>query len=259
MSLLLRNLLSRFLTLGVGEPDDPPPEGGDPNPPAETIDDDAGSAIDDLLDAGDEDPPPKDDPKERLTAAERRAEQAERELAAERASRQLAPAPAARDPEFEKEEQELARVRESGDQNALDWAQWRINQNRVIRNSERNSQQALAQAQDISDKAEFDRLEVTKPKTYKAYKDRIEDAISKMRANGQPVMKGARMAALSYLIGQDTLNGKLKAKVTKPAAPEGQPQRVERTRLPGTRSDVSGRASQSEREKRRARLENQPI
>jgi hypothetical protein len=256
MNALLRKLLARFLTLGVGEPDDPP---SDPDPaPADPTPEEEEQVIDDLLDAPDDNPPPQDDPKERLTAAERRAADLERELAAERAARRAPEPVTARDPEFDREEQELARIREQGDANALEWAQWRINQNRTIRNSERQSRQALSEAQDIADKAEFDRLEFTKPKTYKAYKDRIEQAITNMRSNGQPVIKGARMAALRYLIGEDVLNDKLKSKGAKPAA-SAQPQRVERPRLPGTRSDVSGRATQSERDKRRARLENQLI
>lgn len=254
MSLLLRKLLSRFLTLGVGEgddqtlPDDTPTD--EPSVPDEE------PALEDLMGA-DEAPEPKDDPKERLTAAERRAADLERELAAERAARQAPPHVPSRDPDYEREEAELAKVRESGDQNALEWAQWRINQNRVIRDSQRTSQNALAEARDIADRTEFGKLELTKPKLYKAYADRVEKVVSEARSKGQG--SAPRLMILKYLVGEDMMNNKVKAKPARSAALEGQPQRVERQRLPAARSDVSGRASQSEREKRRARLENQPI
>jgi hypothetical protein len=257
MNALLRKLLARFLTLGVGEPDDPPTEPAS-NPPEEPTQEEEEQVIDDLLDAPDDNPPARDDPKERLTAAERRAADLERELAAERAARRAPEPVAARDPEFDREEQELARIREQGDENQLAWAQWRINSDRKIREAERKAGLAAITMEDLADKADFSSFERTNPKEYQAFKDRVEEAVANMRANGQRIPKGTRMAALKFLIGEGILNGKLKAKTTKPAA-AGQPQRVERVRMPNARSDVSGRATQSERDKRRARLENQLI
>lgn len=259
MSVLLRRLLS-FLFLGVepeGTDDSQPPADAAPDvdPAPATTDD----SLDDLIDAGDTAPEP-DDPKIKLTAAEKRAEEAERQLAAERSARST-PAPSAthRDPEFEREEQQIAEAQARGvSESDLGWLRWQIESNRRIRNSERSARDALYEARELADKADFDRLEVTKPKTYKAYKDRIEKMVAETRAKGQPVPP--RAAILRLLIGDDIMNGKIKPKTAKAAATTGEPvSRVERARLPTHRSDVSGRSQGSERQKRFERLKDQLI
>ena len=261
MSQLLRKLLSRFLHLGIEEGADPqtddPPPADDP-PADETQDDDS---LEGLM-GGDEPPEPKDDPKERLTAAERRAEQAERELAAERAARQHAapPAAAGRDPDYDREEAQIAQAQANGaSETDLQWLRWQIGQSRENRATKRTAMDALTRATDIADKSDFDRLEITKPKTYKTYKDRVEKAIADARAGGQTNIP-SRSVILKLMIGDDIMNNKIKPKTAKAATDgEAAPARVERTRLPATRSDVSGRAAQSERTKRMERLKDQLI
>src|SRR5579859_168827 len=242
MSKLLRSLLARFLTLGVGEEGDPPeveaaPEAEAPEAGLPEIESDT---LDDLIAAT-----PPEDPTERLTAAERRAEQAERELAAERSRPREPVAPVRGDPEYEREEAELAQARASGaSAETLAWVQWKIDSNRKMRASERNSQSALQEARDLADRAEFGRLETSKPKLYKAYADKIEKTIADLRAKGQSAPP--RKALLAFFIGDDMMNGKIKAKTTKPAAEGGA--KVERTRIPNARGDVRATGGNSERE-----------
>ena len=247
----------RFLWLGADPEVDPPVDPApDPAPDAVVEDDDLPQGD---LDTDLSTVPAKPDPAERATAAERRATDLERELAAERAARaSQPPPPPAADPDYQREEEQLAQARSTGaSTDQLSWLQWQIESNRRIRNSERSSQGALAQARDLSDKADFDRLEITKPKTYKAYRDRIEKMVADTRSKGQAVP--SRMVILRLLIGDDIMNGNVKSKTAAKPAAEATTERVARPRVPVNRSDVSARATQNERDKRRERLRNQPI
>jgi hypothetical protein len=68
------------------------------------------------------------------------------------------------------------------------------------------------------------------------------------------------MAMLRFMIGDDMMNGKIKPKAARASAAPANTSSVERKRLPNVRSDVSARGGgQTERDKRRARLEDQPI
>jgi len=167
----------------------------------------------------------------------------------------------ASDSDFDREEAELAAYRAKPDatQEGLQWLQWKIDSNRKMRSSERNSQGALAEARDLADRSAFDRLEITKPKIFKAYAKRVEDTIADLRSKGQAAPP--RLALLRFLVGDDLMNGKIKPKQAKAAA-GGEPAaaaQVPRGRTPGTRSDVSGRQKQNEREARRERLRNTNI
>jgi len=261
MSRLLLRLLARFLTLAVDGEGDPP----DPQDAGGTGDE----GLDELLGAVEPEGEPvsatEGEPENPLVKEARsRADAATRELEAERAARRAAEAripvaPIAGDPEYDREEQELAQARASGaTQESLSWLQWKIDSNRKIRLSERNATSALRQAEDISDRNAFERLEITKPQVFKRYKDRVEATMTEMRAKGQ---NAPRLAVLRLLIGDDIMNGKIKPKAAKAAA-EGAPapSTVDRGRTPGVRTDVRGRAgSLTEHEKRRARLENTPL
>lgn len=276
MSRLLRKLLSRFLTLGVGGEDD---NAGDPGsaPAAGDTEGATGGAdesqagqsaagagedsFDDLLDL--EDPAPSaPDPKAAAVAATARAERAERALADTVANRGAA-APQALpgvDPELARDEAQLqaARAAPGATPDSIAWAEWQIRSNRAMRESRRDSQQALAEAREIADKTSFDRLELTKPKLFKAYADRVEKTVAELRSKGQAVPP--RAALLRFFLGDDMVNGKIKQRPAKAAADAQAPQqRVDRGRLPGARSDVRSRGPQSEHAKRIARLENQPI
>ena len=249
MTNLLRNLLKRYFWLGVEgdgdddtQPADPPHE--DATPP-----DDETFLLDDEVPAEE---PAKPSAEDRLAAAERRAEELQRELSAARSSQPTAPVQPSRDPDYEREEQQLAEARRNGaTEDQERWLRWQIDSNRTIRQANKTSQAALAEAREIADRSDFSKLEITKPKTFKAYKDRVEQAIGEMRAKGQQIPP--RMLVLSVLIGQDALAGKTQQK---PKAKAAESSTVERKRLPGTRSDVSSSGKQSERDKRRARLEN---
>lgn len=264
MSLLLRKLLARFLRLGVddgegdpaGQPDDagtPPDNGAAPPDPDDT------PSIDDVFDT--DDTPSRsepEDPKEALRLERARRETLERELANRPP---VASMQQGRDPDYEREEQQIAQARRDGaNDDQIRWLQWQIDSNRKIRQADQRSQAALAESRDIADRTAFEQLQVTKPKTYRQYKDRVESAVNDMRAKGQAVPP--RMAILRFMLGDDIMNGKLKPKAragTSPAA-ANPPASVPRNRLPNVRSDVSARGNgTSERDKRRARLDGVPI
>jgi hypothetical protein len=251
-------LLIRFLRLGVedeGDPVDPPVDAAEtPDTAATTTGDDT---LDDLIESV-EPTPQATKPSDDSAAAIRRAEAAERALADERASR---PAPrTGSDPDYEREEAQLAQERAAGaSQERLSWLQWQIDSNRKMRSSERKSESALQQAREIADKADFDRLEITKPKVYKAYSGRIEKTISDMRARGEVIPPRAML--LRVFLGDDIMNGKIKPKVAAKSTTTDTTT-VDRGRTPsaGARSDArGGRGGQTEHDKRRARLENQVI
>jgi hypothetical protein len=250
-------LLRRFLVLAVGDEDEGGEGEGAAAPPEEAGTGDA--ALDDLIDAvetpgksapaGDENPI--------LKEARERADRLERELEQERATRRAAPAPVTpqADPEWEREEQQLAQARQSGaDENTVWWLKNKIDTDRKVRASERTSQQALSRAEDLADRTAFEKLEITKPGVYKKYAERVEKEVTEGRFKGSP-----RLGVLRLLIGDDILSGKIKPK-TKSAPAAGTPTAtVDRGRTPGVRTDVRPGKGNSEREKRRARLENQLI
>jgi hypothetical protein len=251
-------LLRRFLVLAIdGEEEGTEGEAAAP-PPEEAGTGDA--ALDDLIDAvetpGKAAPAGDDNPivKEARERADRLERELEQERAARRAQPAVAPVPTV-DTEYEREEQQLAAARRDGaDEGTLRWLQWQIDSNRKIRATERNSQQALSRAEDLADRTAFEKLEITKPGVYKKYAERVEKEVTEGRFKGSP-----RLGVLRLLIGDDILSGKIKPK-TKSAPAAGAPAAtVDRGRTPGVRTDVRPGKGNSEREKRRARLENQLI
>jgi hypothetical protein len=108
------------------------------------------------------------------------------------------------------------------------WVKYNIQSARSARAAEFNSQQALAEARDLKDQAEFDRISVTNPKAAERYKDKVEE-MKKQNPNAP------RKALLALLMGQDMLDGKFKA-ATKSTKPSGG---ANRGKLPGAKSDAT--------------------
>lgn len=252
----MKNLLAfllAFFRLGVGDGDDQGADdqagaddgaaGGDDQGADDGAGDDQNAGADDQ--GGDDGAP---DTAAELEAERRgrqqdreRADRLERELGEMRAGQQRKP-----DPTQEEEERILR------DPQATDLQKWQVRSNQEIRASRLASQGALAQAHDIADKTSFGQLAITNPDVHKRYEARVEQEYQKLVAKGTPA---PRAAILRVLIGDDVLNKKLTPKKAAAAAKPG----VNRGKMPGARSDVNGKNSMSEREKRRARLENVQI
>jgi len=250
----LLELLLAFFRLGVE---------GEPNPNAEKPDAGAGgepdpdvTPPDDDLDV-DPDALPGDDkgrgdaPTVEQFAAAQAAVKTEQE-ARERAERErddlrqrIAPRQYA-DPVIEEEDRRLR------DPKITPTERWQIESNRVIRANEMRSNQALAQAQDVSDKTTFGMLAIKSPAVFKKYESLVDKRLTEMRARG---FNAPRAEILKNLIGEDMLEGKFKKAAKKDDTTTTAP----RGKLPGARSDVSGKNAQTEHQKRAARLENVQI
>lgn len=252
LSALLAALLGSYFRLGSdvtpapGAPAGDPPAGDDDLPPIEDDDPPPGD--------GGEPPPP--DPDKLMREATARAEKAERE-ARENAARiealERERANAGRkSPDqvaFEEEEAALRNPATSADE------RWRIQANRELRANRRMAENAETRAVDLSDKTAYDRLcmDATQGgKIAKKYAERVEKKLTEIRASGGNL---PRKFVLQMLVGEDYVEGRVTTK--KPPAPEPKP--VPRGKAASPRGDVSGKSTPSEREARRARLENQPI
>jgi hypothetical protein len=192
-------------------------------------------------------------------STEDRLAQLERELADERRARASQPAsapapayvPPQQDPDYQREEEQLARARATGNEDTMRWAQWEVQTNRTLRANTLASNRALAEAQDTRDQAQFTQFSLNNPQLAKRYSDKVEAAVAEMKAKGQT--PPPRSVLLRLMVGDDIVNGKGKPKSAPAPAPS-----VPRGKMPPARTDVSGRGgSQSEREKRRERLRNQ--
>lgn len=243
---LLLALLLAPIRPAVDDPANPPAAANPQDPPAEAAPEQP--ELD--LDPADPDHEPVVDPKVELEAARKeardnkeRAERFERE-AAELRTRQ-APLP---NDEYAREEAKL------NDQNTPALEKWQIQANRELRANRSASQAALAQAHDVSDRTAYTALSMANP-VAKKYEARVEEQLAKARAAGQ---NPSRAAILRFILGDDMLDGKFKKKAA-PAAGAPDKSAINRGKLPGARSDVNAKGSQTEREKRRARLENQQI
>lgn len=249
MNKLLKRLLGRLTGLlfpGVDDPLDDP--AADPS-----LDDPAGSGGPDADDPEAEDEfdidfveepapaPRRQTGAERLAALEAEVERRGRAVDASRGAPREPVAPHV-DPEFQREEERLRAP------DLTDTERWQINSNRVLRESQRISMQALFQAQDLSDRTQFEAKVTSDPHRAK-YRDRVEAAVASERAQGRNV---SREAVYFHLLGKDIAEGKLKpkAKAKTPAAD------VPRGRTPNVRSNVQGGRGQTEHQKRAARLEN---
>src|SRR5512133_454907 len=157
-------------------PDDdaPPPDGDDETPP----DDDAPppDGDDDVTPEDDEPPAPRlSRGQQAIVTARTRAQTAERDLAAAReelAQARRAP-PQAMQPS---QDQVLWQQEEDALKNPelQDWQRYSINANRSARQANANAQQAVRQAEDLSDRTAFNAIAAEKPKLHAAYKERVE-------------------------------------------------------------------------------------
>lgn len=267
MNFLLR-LLVRFLVLPAVDPE-PAPDASPP-PAAGAGDDPGEGTLDDLIDAAGTEPdvPRETDgdepaPAPRVSAREQqlaRELEDERRLRYSAEQRQTAAAPPAQDPLFAEEERRIAEAARTMDANSAGWVKWQIGVDRQNRQVRQEAATMRQEARDLSDQAAFRALKADKPALFNRYEARVEAEVAKMRAAGQNV--APREAILKYLAGNDLVNGTLKKTTTapKPAAPAAPTQTVDRGRMPQARTDVRGRANaQSEREKRRERLRDQPL
>ena len=131
-----------------------------------------------------------------------------------------------------------------------EWQRYAVQSARDARDAKRESTAARFDAKDLADKAEFDKLSTSMPKTYSGYKDRVEATLVEARKAGN---NPSRKNIAAFLIGQDMLDGKLKSTEGKPKKTGGVP----RGSTPGVRSDApAGAGRMTDIEKVRKRLEN---
>ena len=233
---LLKKLLGLLFPGIDGDDNDRPDDLPAPDPDDDPLDDDP---IDDLAD----EPPVvartrRDDTADRLARVE--AEVERRGRAAEEARAAASRTPTV-DPEFQREEERLRAA------DVSEMERWQIQANRTLRATQAQAQQALFQAQDMSDRTRFESKVATDPRRAK-YTERVEEEIGKARARGQ---QASREDVYFWMLGKDIADGKLKPKsksVSAPAVPRG--------KSPGVRSDVQGRGRPSSGSKLKARLEN---
>lgn len=244
-------LLRAFLFLGVGEGEGDPDPNVDPNAGK---DDDPAPDLDVDLDAPD--PDPKEDKEERPSKEEFDAIASQAKADKERADR------------FEREMADLKRQRPQGNVDEItrreeerlanketsDLERWQIQANRTLRQNTSAAHLALSQAHDVSDRTAFRAMETKKPVLFKKYETKVEEELAKLRANGS---NASREAIFTYLIGKDALDDKFARK--KPAEKKDDASNVRRGKLPGARSDISGKTGMTEHEKRRARLQDVQI
>jgi hypothetical protein len=256
----LWELWKLYLVLGIAG-DDPPaddPPADEPpadDPPADELPADDLDSLIETVEAGGDDkddkPPSREnaairDARKRAQDAEEARIRAEATLEAERRMRQ----PQAYSDDQRLYDQEEARLRAD---DATDLEKWQIRSNRTLRANTQAANRALTSAADMQDKSAFDRLEISNPKVYKLYADKVEKALGEMRGRGQDA---PRLALLRFMIGNDVMEGKLKSGTGKKASTTTSETRstIDRGRSPGARSDVSGKGRMSEQEKRRERL-----
>jgi len=132
---------------------------------------------------------------------------------------------------------------------------WQIQSNRELRAGRSEAQAALMQAHDVSDRTAYAALCIGDPLA-KKYEERVEKKLAEFRSKG---INAPREEIYTFMLGKDMRDGKFKKKAAAPAPKQDAHPNLNRGRMPGARSDVSGRTAMSEREKRAKRLENVQI
>ena len=240
--------------------DDPEPAAADPAADDPAADLDADPADPDAPDAdpddGTTDPDPGEPPREgraqkRIRELNERLQATNRQLEDERRRNSAQPTtqPRATDTQFEAEE---ARLRAA---DCSDWERWQINSNRTLRRNEAQSQQAVAMAADMADRASFSLSAASDPRM-KRYQERVETKFQELKAQGKFT---PRDAIYTWMLGEDVRKAKPKPKAaasepTTPARPAG-PTAAQRGQPVGRRADMNGKGQQTEAEKRIKRLE----
>lgn len=234
------------------EPGEP---AADDTPAEDAPDDAADEAGDDELDASDDAPAddtadvPPPTARTRTPAAPDRSEEAIRVAReAQEAVQRLTPPQ--RDQAADADAAQLADAQRRLDAGlitpeAFKLEKWQIESNQALRFSQRQSQQALFQAQDTADKSMYAVKAATNP-LYAKYEKQVEEELGRARSKGA---NPPREMVLDLVLGKALREGNFKA--AKAAADKPT---IARGRTPGARSDTSARAGASEREKRNARL-----
>ena len=238
MSQTLKLLLASLFPGIEGENDDVDPAALDALDTADDLDDD--SPDDDLPD----DPPVRTAPRrsdvdDRVAKLEAEVERRGR-IAAEAEARRPAPV----DTEYQREEERLRSAE------ITDMERWQIQANRTLRATQAQAQQAMFQAQDMSDRTRFESKIATEPRRAK-YTERVEEEVKKAQSRGQ---MASREDVYYWMLGKDIADGKLK-----PKAKSSPTASVPRGKTPGVRSDVQSRGPKSDHDKRAARLANMNI
>lgn len=255
----LLNLLILYLTIGVDV--DPNAPGNDPPAVDPPEGDDSGEEDDPGEDPpegegegeSESEPPQRasrrnDDIRTARETAQRERDARIRAEAERDAIRQSQQRPAS-DPTFEQEEAILR------DPNSDETAKWRVQVNRTLRAEREQSQRILFEANNARDQMSFrDYANERNPGYFKAYQKRVEDKFAESLRAGQPQ---SRVVLFKLMLADDLLEGRIKS-AKSAGSSEGKKSGVPRGKTPGARSDVS-RGSQSEQDKRRARLENQQL
>lgn len=237
----LLELLRLFLRLGVGPGEDENVEEQKEEVVEEKVDEI--EVDEDIKEEKDDKSPEAEAALAAVRAEKERGDRLERELSELRGRQQ----PGVDD--ITRQEDEKLR-----DPKATDLEKWQIQANRELRRGRSEAQAALMQAHDVADKTTFSRIAVTNAALFKRYESRVEEELTKMRAKG---FNAPRETIMDNLIGKDMRDGKFAKK--KAAEDKETKPPVNRGKLPGARSDVSGKNATSEHEKRRARLENVQI
>ena len=216
--------------------DDPAPD--DEAPPVDEPADDI--PIDEPADPDtDDEPAPRARTPREVDELRERTRRLEAEIESERAARRQL-TPTAEQAAWDREQRLL------DDPNTSAQDRHAIETNRALRQSHAMSAAAQARAEDLADMAEYNLQAMEKP-IYRQYRERVEAERTRIAQNGRGVPP--RETVLAVLIGKDVLSGKLsKATANKPKVARQKPA------LP--RSDVRANAGRSDREKRRARLQD---
>ena len=147
---------------------------------------------------------------------------------------------------------EEARRRETEDRELADPKldanrRWQIEANRTLRETKSRTDATLAQAQDLSDKANFD-LSCATNKRFAAVKGEVEEELKKARAMGQNL---PREAMAYYLLGKKV--------ATAPEKKAAAPEKPGTERGTAVRSDVRPTGRMTEHQKRAKRLQDVQI
>ena len=226
MNKLLWILLSKVFCRGVDDDEAAEDEPADEiEPEDEPVEDDEEVEEDEPED----EPAPKTESRaqkeirtlrDRAQKAEDDAKKARDEIAASRTQQPQSVQQSEAQKLWEEEEKVLK------DPNIDSWQRYSIQSNRNARAAEFNSQQALQEARDLKDQAQFERVAIANPKAAERYKEEVE-RMKKANPNAP------RSELMAYLLGKDILAGKLKAETKSTKSSGG----ANRGKLPGAKSD----------------------
>ena len=242
-------LLLAFLFPGATDPEVDPPEdaGTDDSTVDDATVDDADDSDDvDIEAADDADPDETPAPRPARTRPEPRNEAAE----AVRIAREAADAvqalrsPPAVDPTWAEEESRLK------DPNITPLDKWQIESTRAIRFSNQSARQAVFQAADLADKAEYLNKSAENA-VYARYKDKVEAKLAEIRKTTNGQANPPRAFVLAQVVGQAMIDGNFK-----PVKAATKRVDIPRGKSPGVRSDTPGRGARTEHQKRIERLRN---